>query len=337
MPPPVIRGVLCAGNMVHDTVVWPVEGLAWNTTTWVDCLEQHLGGNGASTSYTLGILGVPVRLLAATGRDAFGDLLLARLAGAGVDVSAVVRSEAPTPRTVALVNAQGDRFFLHRAGASREAFAEPIEFSPALVGSLSHFHLANPFALPHMRRQAGEVLRRARAAGLTTSVDTGWDQYGRWMEDLAPCLPFTDLLFPNEDEARCLTGLNDVAAAATCLRELGAGAVIVKRGAEGCDGFTSDGSVHVPAFHVRPKDTTGAGDCFVGGFLAALHRGRDWQEAGRFANAVGALSVQKLGATTNLRSFEETEKWGQSAFFHFSGQGGSHAVAAGGSEKMEKC
>jgi sugar/nucleoside kinase (ribokinase family) len=309
MPPPVIRGVLCAGNMVHDTVVWPVEGLAWNTTTWVEAIEQHLGGNGASTSYTLGILGVPVRLLATTGRDAFGDLLLARLARVGVDVSAVVRSEAPTPRTVALVNAGGDRFFLHRPGASREAFAQPLEFSPALVGNLSHFHLANPFALPHVRRQAGEVLRRARAAGLTTSVDTGWDQYGRWMEDLGPCLPFTDLLFPNEDEAKNLTGLNDLEAAAARLRELGAGAVIVKRGAEGCDGFTDEGSFHVPAFAVQPRDTTGAGDCFVGAFLAALHRGRGWREAARFANAVGALSVEKLGATPNLRSFEDTEAW----------------------------
>jgi len=309
MPAPVLGGVLCAGNMVYDIVVRPVESLAWNTTTWVDSIEPHLGGNGASTTYTLGILGVPVRLLAAAGRDSFGDSLLNRLVRAGVDVSAVARSRAPTATTVALVNARGERFFLHRAGASREAFAEPVTFPPEVAGELSHFHLANPFALPHMRRQAGEVLQRARAAGMTTSVDTGWDQYGRWMEDLAPCLPYTDLLFPNEDEARHLTGLDNVAAAAARLRELGAGSVIVKQGGAGCTVFTAEGSFRVPAFEVQPQDTTGAGDCFVGGFLAALHRGRDWEEAARFANAVAALSVQRLGATTNLRSFEETEAW----------------------------
>jgi len=248
MPALALGRVLCAGNMVYDIVVRPVESLMWNTSIWVDSIEQHLGGNGASTSYTLGILGVPVRLLAAAGRDSFGDLLLARLEGAGVDVSAVTRSEAPTATTVALVNARGERFFLHRAGASREAFAEPVTFPPQLVGDLSHFHLANPFALPHMRRQAGEVLQRARAGGLTTSLDTGWDQYGRWMEDLAPCLPYTDLLFPNEDEARHLTGLEDVAAAAAHLRELGAGSVIVKQGAAGCAVFTAEGSFRVPAF-----------------------------------------------------------------------------------------
>jgi len=309
MPAPVLGGVLIAGNLVHDVVVRPVESLAWNTTAWVDSIEQHMGGNGANTSYALGILGAPVRLLTTVGRDSPADLWLARLAGVGVDVSAVVRSPAPTAATVALVNSRGDRFFLHRAGASREAFGVPIEFSPELAGGFSHFHLANPFALPHMRRHAGEVLQRARAAGMTTSLDTGWDHSGRWLEDLGPCLPETDLLFPNTEEACHLAGLEDVAAAAARLRELGAGSVIVKLGAAGCEVFTAEGRLHVPAFQVEPRDTTGAGDCFVGAFLAALHRGRDWREAARFANAVAALSVERLGATTGLRSFEETEAW----------------------------
>jgi sugar/nucleoside kinase (ribokinase family) len=309
MAAPKLSGVLCAGNIVMDIVVRPVECLTWNTTRWVDSIEQHLGGNGASTAYALGVLGVPVRLLGTVGRDAFGDVLLARLTGAGVDVGAVVRSELPTPTTVSLVNAQGDRFLLHRAGASREAFAEPVEFPPDLIAGCSCFHLGNPFGLPLLRRHAAEVLRRAQAAGMTTAVDTGWDPSGRWMEDLAPSLPHTDLLFPNEDEARCLTSLEDVAAAARRLRELGARNVIVKLGAGGCGVFTPEGSVRVAAFEVEPQDTTGAGDCFVGGFLAALERGLGWEEAARFANAVAALSVQRLGATTNLRSYEETEAW----------------------------
>jgi len=316
MPAPVLGGVLCAGNVVHDVVVRPVESLTWNTTAWVDSIEQHLGGNGASTSYALGILGVPVRLLATVGQDSPADQWLSRLAGVGVDVSAVVRSSAPTATTVALVNSRGDRFFLHRAGASREAFAEPIELPAGPAGGISHFHLANPFALPHLRRHAGEVLRRARAAGMTTSLDTGWDQAGRWLEDLAPCLPETDLLFPNAEEACRLAGLEDAAAAAARLRELGAASVIVKLGAGGCEVFTNEGSLRVPAFQVEPQDTTGAGDCFVGGFLAALHRGLDWQEAARFANAVGALSVERLGATAGLRSFAETEAWMAQARSH---------------------
>ena len=56
-------------------------------------------------------------------------------------------------------------------------------------------------------------------------------------------------------------------------------------------------------------DTTGAGDCFAGAFLAALVRGNSYQEAARFANAVAALTIQRLGASTGVRSWEETVAW----------------------------
>jgi hypothetical protein len=304
-----LSGVLSAGNIVFDILVRPVERIAWNTTTWVDSIERHMGGNGASTCYALGKLGVPVRLIGMVGRDAFGDELLARLASAGVDLGAVSRSRGPTATTVALVNSQGDRFLLHRFGASAEAFTEPVEFSPALREGLSHFHLANAFALPQLRRQAAEVLRRARAASLTTSVDTGWDAQGRWLEDVGPCLPHTDLLFANQDEACRLSGLEDPGAAARRLRQLGAASVVLKLGGGGCAVFTAEAELRVPAFEVQAVDTTGAGDCFVGAFLAALHRGRSYEEAARFANAVAALSIQQLGGTAGLRSYEETLAW----------------------------
>jgi len=308
-----LTGVLCAGNIVFDILVRPVEQIAWNTTAWVDSIERHMGGNGASTCYALGKLGVPVRLMGMVGRDSFGDELLARLASAGVDLGAAGRSQGPTATTVALVNSQGDRFLLHRAGSSAEAFAAPVEFPPALREGLSHFHLANACGVPQLRRQAAEVLRRARAASLTTSVDTGWDAQGRWLEDVGPCLPHTDLLFANEDEVRRLSGLEDPAAAARQLRQLGARSVVLKLGGKGSAVFTAEAEIHLPAFQVQPVDTTGAGDCFVGAFLAALHRGRCYEEAARFANAVAALSVQRLGGTAGLLSYDETVEWMEQA------------------------
>ena len=61
-----------------------------------------------------------------------------------------------------------------------------------------------------------------------------------------------------------------------------------------------------PGFRVNAVDTTGAGDCFAGGFLAALQRGMTLPEAARIANRVGALSVQSLGATAGLLGWEST-------------------------------
>src|SRR5580704_11576493 len=100
------RGVLCCGNIVVDISVRPVEHFNWGTTTWVDSIEQNLGGNGSNTSYTLGMLGVSVRLLGMVGGDPFGELALSILRSAGVDLTFVGRSQAPTTTTICPVNAE---------------------------------------------------------------------------------------------------------------------------------------------------------------------------------------------------------------------------------------
>jgi len=309
MAPCPFPGVVCIGNVVFDTLVRPVDRIEWGTTTWVETIEQHMGGNGANTSYTLARLGVPCKLLSVVGRDVAGDTLLAKLDDAGVDTSTILRSDAPTPATVALVNSAGDRLFLHQPGACRTALSAPIEFTDQLLAGVSRFHLANIFALSAFRAQAAETLRRARAAGLLVSVDTGWDARGRWLEDLGSCLHYVDLLFVNESEARMLTGAAEVAEAASTLIQLGVRKVVVKLGARGCAVYSASLSFHAPAFPVHVVDTTGAGDCFVGGYLAALQRDLPDETAAAVANAVGALAVRQLGAAEMLLSWEQTEAW----------------------------
>jgi sugar/nucleoside kinase (ribokinase family) len=264
-------------------------------------MAWSLGGNGANTSYALGKLGVPVSLYSAVGADEFGSALRSKLQSAGVDVRLVGTMETATPGTVALVRVDGSRAFIHRPGASRLAGAQPLEFSAAFRNGATHFHLANVFALPAMRPHAAANLRAARAAGLTTSLDTGWDAKGEWLDVIGPCLPYTDVFLANEDEARILSGRDDPASAARFFRERGAGAAIVKLGARGCRLIADGFEFRAPAFDVPVADTTGAGDAFAAGFLAALHFGDSPREAARFANAVAALGVQALGGVAGLR------------------------------------
>jgi sugar/nucleoside kinase (ribokinase family) len=302
-------GILCCGNIGLDTQVRPVEQFTWGTTTWVETIAQNLGGNGSNMAYTLGMLGVQVRLLGLVGEDSFGERILSILQPVGVDLTHVGRSRAPTTTTIAVVNGEGNRLFLHQVGSSVEVFPEPIVFTEPMLRGISHFNLANVFALPNMRRSAPETMRRAREAGLTTSLDTGWDARGRWLADLEACLPYVDLLFMNQDEARLLSGEADPERAARRMQSLGAGDVVIKLGADGCAVFTTEESSRFPAFPIEALDTTGAGDCFVGGFLAALSWGASYAEAARFANAVGAMSVASIGAVTGIRSRAETEAW----------------------------
>ena len=302
-------GVLCTGNIVFDLLVHPVDQLAWGATTWVDTIGTSMGGNGANTCYALARVGVPVRLLSVVGDDNYGDEMMAGLRSVGVDTRGVTRTWGASATTIALVKSDGNRLFLHKPGVCLYALPEPVEFSPSLIDGVSCYHLANPFALPAFRPHAAETLRRARAAGLTTSLDAAWDSQGRWFQDLGPCLPHVDLLFVNEEESRMLTGLPDPAEAARALNKAGARTVVVKLGARGCMVLADGQEFDAAGFEIDVVDTTGAGDCFAGGFLAAIQRGLPPKEAARFGNAVGALSVRRVGSVAGLLSWEETEGW----------------------------
>lgn len=113
-----------------------------------------------------------------------------------------------------------------------------------------------------------------------------------------------DFITPNETEAGYLTGIeitdvNSAVSAGAKLTEMGIGHAVITLGKNGA--LCTDGkeSVHVPGLCVKAVETTGAGDAFNGGFVAALAEGRDMKTALQFANCTGALSVTKPGAATS--------------------------------------
>ena len=104
-------------------------------------------------------------------------------------------------------------------------------------------------------------------------------------------------------------GQSDPVRGAAVFREHGAGATVVKLGSKGCAVFEEGHEHWLDGFKIAAVDTTGAGDCFSGAFLAALQRSMTVRDAACFANAAGALSVQKPGATTGLLDYEATLAW----------------------------
>jgi sugar/nucleoside kinase (ribokinase family) len=293
--------VIVCGNIVFDILARPVEEVRWEATTVVEDVEQQLGGNAGSTSYTLAKLGIPVTIATLLGRDATAEVVLGHLRTAGVDLSLVQRVDAPTSIAIALIRRNGQRALLYQLGAASEHFL-PFTFPSDAV----HFHLAAVYRMRHLRRIAPELLRHAREAGLRTSLDTQWDTEGEWMKVLAPSLPYCDYTLLNEDEALHLTGHADPAEAARVLRDLGADNVIIKLGGRGC---WANGT-EIPGHKVAVVDTTGAGDCFAGGFVAAVQRGMGVVDAARFANDVGALAVGKVGATAGVLDWDATLRAG---------------------------
>lgn len=121
-----------------------------------------------------------------------------------------------------------------------------------------------------------------------------------------------DIITPNEVEAEILTGiridsLEEAKEAAKWFRNHGVKEVIITLGGRGVFVSSNDRDEIIPAYNVEAIDTTGAGDAFNGGLLAALSEGKDIWNAVMFANALAALSVQKLGTTPSMPTRNEID------------------------------
>jgi sugar/nucleoside kinase (ribokinase family) len=302
--------IVVLGNFVVDLIGKPIDRLPdRGRLLLIDTLETHPGGNGPNTSGALGKLGADVTVLGRVGEDLYGRFLTERLDGWGVRTDTVIRDpNAVTGLTLVPVDSTGERSFIHHYGANADFSPEDVDWD-RLLGA-RHFHLAGFFVLPRFEGAgAAKLLAEARRRGMTTSLDVCWDRTGRWMEALRPCLPHLDWVMPSEEEAQQITGCTEAMEICAVLRDAGAGAVVLKLGERGCVYAGEEGLVAVPAYDVPVRETTGAGDCFIAGFLYAQLEGWELQRALRFANACGARAVTAVGAVTGMATAAEIEEW----------------------------
>ena len=152
-----------------------------------------------------------------------------------------------------------------------------------------------------------KVAKMAKDAGVKVIVNTAPYQPVT-AEFLSGCY----LVTPNEVEAELMTGvhvedLESAKKAAEVFRAKGVANVLITLGGMGVFVSSEGREEIIPAYHVDAIDTTGAGDAFNGGLLAALSEGKPLWEAAAFANALAALSVQKLGTTPSMPTRAEID------------------------------
>lgn len=300
--------VVCTGAAVVDVLVRTPQLLpAPGESKIVEAISLAPGGCGINTAIGLARLGVDVSFWARLGADGAGDFLRSQLAGHGVGLDNWEQSpERTTKSTVVLVSESGERAFLRTSGGGNAL--SPSDFEQAEWSGIRHLHIGGCYSL---RRLLGadlaHVLRLARTHGVTTSVDTVWSHDDNW-DALLPALPWVDHLLPSLAEARQLTGEQDPEAICTWLQERGVNTVVIKLGVRGAFYSTAQSQEASPAFAVpggQVVDTTGAGDAFCAGYIAALQVGCPLPEAVRWANGWAAVAVSALGATAALRDREQ--------------------------------
>ena len=151
-----------------------------------------------------------------------------------------------------------------------------------------------------------ELMRRAKQKGALTTVDVFAGSPAD-LPDVAAVLPYTDYFMPSDEEARALTGYNDIDDAAKFFLDRGVSCCVFTLGAEGAFYRHMDGtSFRIPAFEIVVKCTCGCGDAFNAGFAVGLVRGFDPETTVRFAQATSALNATGLGSQAGVTSFDHT-------------------------------
>ena len=272
---------------------------------------RHFGGAELNVAVALARLGHRSAWAGQLGEDEFGHAILAFLRGEQVDVGAArMDPGAPTGLYVKERRAL-DRLQVHyyRAGsaASRLRYAD-LDVDRVLAAPLLHL----TGITPALSDAAEELTERLTATAVERGVTLSFDANLRWRllgerdprQLLAGALARADLVFCSEEEAALLLGASDPAGVGEAMGGLRAQAVVV-HGEGGAFAVEASGVTHAEGHRVHARDTVGAGDAFVAGFLSGRLRG--WDTAGclALANACGACAVTVTGDVESMPAEHE--------------------------------
>ncbi len=278
------------GDLLEDVVVHRRSGVRTDTDTPCAILRRRGGSAANAAVAAAGVLGPGrVRFFGQVGADPLGDRLLDELAAGGVEPC--VRRDGRTGTVVVLTGADGERTMLTDRGACAEldGFEAPWLEDLAILHVAGYSLLEDPLA-----SAARRMIRAVRDAGGIVSVDacsvgaiadSGVDDFRNTLAGIRP-----DLLL-------CDSGESDLLESTGGYRQL-AGLVVIKDGPRPTRlyGAGFDGEALTPPQLERVPDTTGAGDSFAGGLLAARLAGGDWLEATASGQAAAARHLRALAA-----------------------------------------
>jgi sugar/nucleoside kinase (ribokinase family) len=285
--------VLRGGNVV------PAFGQAERI---VDEAKLTIGGSGAILACGAARLGLRVTLCGVVGDDLFGRYMCGAVAERGVDIRGVITDPGSTTGITVVLSMLDDRAMLTAAGSSGGLRAELID--PELLSVARHVHVSSYFLQRGLWPDLQGIFEGVHRRGGTTSVDPNWDPSGSWDAGLMRLLPRTDVFLPNAMEAMSLARISNLDEAVRRLRAE-TSMVVVKHGAGGSIASTTGETAEAAALPARVVDTTGAGDSFDAGFLAAWLADMPLERCLAIGNACGAVSTRVAGGVEGQPTMDE--------------------------------
>jgi sugar/nucleoside kinase (ribokinase family) len=275
----------------------------------VDFIEEirlTVAGTAGGTVIDAAKLGLKSLAVGAVGDDEKADWVLTAMARHGVDTSAMQRiAGVPTSATILNVRPNGERPALHVRGAS-DHFHVPRAMHDRVFDA-PFIMLGGTGLLARLDGEGGlELLAEAKRRRRTTFFDL----IGATIDTaniVLPMLPHIDYFMPSIEEARAMSGLAAPDDCADFFLAKGAACCVFTMGGDGAYYAHRDGTrMTSPAYDIEVVDTTGCGDAFDAGFMAALHHEMDVKMSLRFAQAAAGLVATGLGSDAGIVSFADT-------------------------------
>ena len=305
-----MRDVICVGNYVADIVAKPVEKMPpRGKLVLVDHMELHNGGCAMNKAIALAKIGIRTGVIGKVGNDRFGEFLIDIMKKHGLNTNGIIKDKnVNTSATMVLISKDGERSFIHYIGANAELKLSDIDFN--IIKQYKILDVSGFFAMNKLDGPpTAEILKRGKKLGLITVLDVCWDVKNRWMKLLEPCLKYVDYFVPSFEEAVQLSKKKEPSLIAREFFKKGVKIVVIKMSDKGSFIATRDKEYRIKPYKVKSVDTVGAGDSFVAGFITGIIKGWDLEKTGKFANAVGACCVSAIGASTGIKTLNETLKF----------------------------
>lgn len=296
--------LLAAGYVNADVTAAVARVPGFGERVTARSVSRSSGGMTANAACAAARFGVRTEFFGRVGEDPEGNAALAELEGFGVGTRWVVRSTSPTTTALVLLGPDGERAIISEPtlfdyGPLEEALR-------SLAGKGEACVHVDGYRLP----EAVGLLRWARELGFRTSADLDGLEQEELRDSAAEIAASLDVAVLNGRLAGALAPRP--LAAAERLLGAGAGIVAVTLGGEGAMVAWDKGALKVCAPKVEVRDTTGAGDAFVGALLAGWLEGQRVEDAAKLAVAAGAISVGGDGARGRLPGVREAGRFARS-------------------------
>ncbi len=297
--------ITVVGSFVTDIVARMEKYPEAGETVLGQSVGYYPGGKGANQCVAVARLGGDTEMCGMLGSDSNGEGFREILRAEGIKSDHVFSCEFPTAVAQIQIDAWGQNRICVIPSANYRFGFEELDKLDETVKKTKLLLLQLELRLDVTR----ELIRRAYGYGVKILLNPA-----PAVRLEAEILRMIEYLTPNEKELSLLTGEETeseegVERAAKLLREKGVSCVVTTAGAKGAYIYDANGGRWIRGFKVKAVDTVAAGDSFNGALAVALTEGKNIDEAAAFANAVGALTVQKQGAIPSLPYRAEVEKF----------------------------